>query len=208
MADENFFSAANREEAIPIIRVTNHDDKDETPSQSGPGHLRSRSQDRLEDMSSRGSSRVFEKLGKKRSDSSANSVQDRLLNLCVIQFFFIACPLSSLNTPLLGWCSSTTAIRPTFFATIPVLHNAQFLSTSRNKSHGHDLVNSVRIRLRNPTGLYHKSYQPMAPKMPRSQSTAAHANMSTDQPSASAPCPTTSGASTQGSDQSLSSKTG
>jgi hypothetical protein len=82
MAQRNSFSIANRDEAIPTIRVTSHVE-DRTPSPSRREQLRSRSQSRLEDMSSRVSERL-EKLGEKQKEKEgSSSVQDRFLNLYV-----------------------------------------------------------------------------------------------------------------------------
>ena len=76
--DDNGFSIANRDEPIPVIRVTSHDGQDRTPSPGRRAHIRSKSQEAL----SRVSGKVMDKMESKKAEGSS-SMQDRLMNLYV-----------------------------------------------------------------------------------------------------------------------------
>ena len=87
MADQNTTSIANREDAIPIISITNTDEGDHAPSPLKDQRASSSSRiDQIKSSSSRAASKVREKLegleGKKVE--SPSSMQDRLLNMWVI----------------------------------------------------------------------------------------------------------------------------
>ncbi|KIW03555.1 uncharacterized protein PV09_05315 [Verruconis gallopava] len=79
--DENRPTSEERDDGMPIIRVTSHDGAARTPSPGKSTHIRSKSQDML----SRGASKVLDKIDNRKTERSSSSMQDRLLNLLLSQ---------------------------------------------------------------------------------------------------------------------------
>lgn len=99
--DDNGLSIGNREDDIPVIRVTSHDNDDRTSSPGGKrAHLRSKSQEAL----SRVTGKIADKMESAQKKEVSNSMQDRLLNLYVYHVIHLIMRNVFLRTCLM--CSS------------------------------------------------------------------------------------------------------